>query len=160
MNERNRSAITTANTATIRAVIHTFDILARYLEVELGKHDSSPIQFAVMSALHLHDGKMAPTDIGKSVFRATNTITSMLDTLEKKQLVQREQSTHDRRSINVIVTKKGEQHANKMIPIVELVSKNILFPLDEQEKETLNALLRKLRKHLLTRLSNGGNMST
>jgi len=155
VNERNKATITTDNTVTIRALLSTFDIVTRYLEVELGKHGSSPTQFAVMSTLHLHDGKMAPTDIGKSVFRATNTITSMLDTLEKKRLVRREPSTYDRRSINVVVTKKGEQHASKMIPVVELVSKDILFSLDEQEKETLNALLRKLRRHLLGKLSNG-----
>lgn len=159
MSKSNTVTITTANTAVIRALLRTFDILNRCLEVELGKHDSSPMQFAVMSALHLQGGKMVPTDIGKSVFRATNTVTSMLDTLEKKRLVRREPSSYDRRSINVVVTKKGERHAGRMIPIVEELSKNLLSCLDEQEKEVLNAVLRKLRKYLLAKLSSNGIIS-
>ena len=145
-------------TIIVMSLIRTSDIVSRYLELEMRKSSSSaignPIQFAVVNALCQRSGRKTPTAISKWMFRATHTITSMLDTLERKQLVQREADRKDRRSVNIIVTDAGKENDRKMIPIVEEISQEALSCLEDEQIEALNDILRQIRKHLLKQIDN------
>jgi len=133
----------------VMSFIRTFDILNRYLEIELMKYKTSPIRFAVMNAIIVHGGRMVPTAISKWTYRAPRTVTSMLDSLERDGLVRREPNTKDRRSINVVVTEKGWENTNTLIPATEEINRKALSCLSEEELNTLSGILKKLRSHLL-----------
>jgi DNA-binding MarR family transcriptional regulator len=135
------------------SIARTGDILNRYLEIELAKHGSSPIRFAVMNALFVHGGVMVPTAIGKWTFRAKHTVSSMLSALEAIGLLQRKPNQSDGRSVNVMITEKGWEATKRMIPLAEDVSQRALSCLDEEQIDTLMSLLRFLRKHLLKQIS-------
>lgn len=135
---------------TVGSYLRTFDALTRYIQLILDTHDSNLTQAAVMNALYIHGGRMRPTDISKWVFRAKRTVTSVLNTLEKTGAVKRERSTTDRRSVEVVMTEKGYDKIEELLPVMQDISKNILSGLDKEHVETLATILKQLRKHLLT----------
>ena len=136
------------------SLIRTWQIINRYLELELRKQESSPIRFAIMNALYRHGGQMTPTEISEWVFRSKNSITSAINTLEREGFVRREPSKSDRRSVTVVITEKGWGKTNKITPIAQEISREILSCLDREQLETLGTSLRAVRKHVLTKISN------
>lgn len=143
----------------LMSLIHSFDVLNRYLELKLFPHGINPIRFAVMNALIVHGGRMSPTDISKWTLRSPHTVTSMLDWLERDGLVKREPNLVDRRRIDVIVTDKGWNATRNMIPIVEEIGEKALDCLSQEEIETVIGIMRKLRKHLLAKMGERGAFS-
>ena len=143
-------------TAVVMSLIRTSDIVNRYLELKLKEDGStpieSPIHFAVINALLLRAGKKTPTNLSKWVFRATHTVTSMIDTLARKQLVRRRRDGKDRRSINIVLTEKGIDANRKVIPILEEISRTILYDIKDQQVEELSGILRQIRRHLLAQI--------
>jgi DNA-binding MarR family transcriptional regulator len=71
-------------------------------------------------------------------------MTNRLDNLEEARLVKRVPDPDDRRSIQVELTRKGQRVWNEMASLAAARESSITAPLDEDEKEQLNALLRRL----------------
>jgi len=140
-------------TKAVMSIVRTHDVMNRFLEIELGKYGSNPPRFAVMNALLLHDGKMTPTEISKWIFRAKHTVTSMLKALENIGYIKRAGNENDRRSVDIVVTKKGWKATDNMLQNAEEISKKVLSSLDEKEIDALLDILKKIRKHLLIQLS-------
>lgn len=136
------------------SLVRTWQIINRYLELELRKQESSPIRFAIMNALYRHGGQMTPTEISEWVFRSKNSITSVINTLEREGFVRREPSKNDRRSVTVVITDKGWGKTNKITPIAQEMSREILSCLDKEQLDTLRATLRAVRENVLTKISN------
>ena len=141
------------STTAIMSITRTGDIVNRFLDIGLRKWGSSPPRFGVMNALVVHGGTMNPSDISKWVLRAKHSVTSMLKVLEKIGYVERKPNERDGRSVNISVTQKGWSATDKMIPIAEDISKEILSCLDENEIDSLLDILKKIRRHLLIELS-------
>jgi len=102
---------------TLLSVLTSFEVLARYLEIELQHHGASLIRFNIMSTLFKNGGEMTPSEIAESVFREKNSITAVINTLEKQGVVRREPSPDDGRSVKVVITDKGWKEANRLNPI-------------------------------------------
>ncbi|MDH5695324.1 MAG: MarR family transcriptional regulator [Dehalococcoidia bacterium] len=129
------------------SIIRAFDALGRYLRIELEKDNINPIQFAIMNALYVHGGRMTPTDISKWVFRSKHTITSDIYTLKKAGYVRRE-AGKDYRSAWIVITQKGQEKTNEIMPHVQELSWRALSCFDEERRNTFMSLQRQLRKHL------------
>lgn len=140
-------------TRVVMSIVRTADVLSRYLEIELAKHGSSPIRFGVMSALFVHGGSMTPTAISKWTFRAKHSVSSMLHVLEGIGLIRREPNMNDGRSVNIMITEKGWDATEGMIPFAEEVSEGALSCFDDKQIETLMNLLRHFRKHLFKQIN-------
>jgi len=143
-------------TAMVMSLLRTSDIVNRYLELKLKENGStpieSPIQFVFINALLLRTGRKTPTNLSKWVFRATHTVTSMIDTLARKQLVRRRRDGKDRRSVNIVLTEKGVDANRKVIPILEEISRTVLYDMEDRKIEELSDILRQVRKHLLAQI--------
>ncbi len=59
---------------TLLSVLMSFEVLARYLEIELKRNQVSLIRFNIMSALFKNGGEMTPSEIAEAVFREKNSI--------------------------------------------------------------------------------------
>lgn len=137
---------------TLLSLTRTSDILGRYIEIETGKYGSSPIHFAVLNAISVHGGTMTPGAISKWIFRSKHAVTQVLDALERQELIRREINTSDRRSIHVILTEKGWDYVCRMVPVAREAGERILSPLGKEHLETLNSLLKQMRKQLFIQL--------
>ncbi len=93
-----------------------------------------------------------PSEIAESVFREKNTITAVINTLEREGVVRREPSTNDRRSVKVVITDKGWKEANRLSPIAQELSREVLSCLNKERVEDLVEIMRNLRENLLPRI--------
>ncbi|OGO02143.1 MAG: hypothetical protein A2Y90_03050 [Chloroflexi bacterium RBG_13_52_12] len=143
---------------TLLSILMSFKVLERYLEVELRRYEASLIRFHIMSTLFKNGGEMTPSEISESVFREKNSITAVINTLERQGVVRREPSTNDRRSVKVVITDKGWQEANRLSPIAQELSRETLACMDKDKVEDLVEIMRNLREKLLPRiLKTSGN---
>ena len=138
---------------TLLSILTSFEVLARYLEVELKRHEASLIRFNIMSTLFKNGGEMTPSEIAESVFREKNSITAVINTLERQGVVRREPSPDDRRSVKVVITDKGWKEANRLSPIAQELSREALSCMDKEQIEDLVDSMRTLRESLLPRIA-------
>jgi DNA-binding MarR family transcriptional regulator len=138
---------------TLLSILMSFEVLARYLEVELKRYDASLIRFNIMSTLFKNGGEMTPSEIAESVFREKNSITAVLYTLERQGVVRREPSPNDRRSVKVVITDKGWKEANHLNPIAQELSREALSCVDKERIEALIDTMRTIRESLLPRIT-------
>ena len=138
---------------TLLSIFTSFEVLERYLEVELRQHEATLIKFNIMSTLFKNGGEMTPSEIAESVFREKNSITSVINTLEREGVVRREPSTDDRRSVKVIITDKGWKKANRLSPIAQELSREVLACIDKEQLEELVSNMRAIRESLLPKIA-------
>ncbi len=135
------------------SILMSFEVLARYLELELKRYEASLIRFNIMSALFKNGGEMTPSEISEIVFREKNSITAVINTMERQGVVHREPSTNDRRSVKVVITEKGWKEANRLNPVAQELSREALACLEKQNVEELVETMRKLRENLLPKIA-------
>ena len=88
--------------------------------------------------------RMSPTRLAESCILSTGAMTNRLDNLEEARLVKRVPDPEDRRSIQVELTHKGRRVWDEMAGLAAAREAQVTSALDEDEKEQLNALLRRL----------------
>ena len=138
---------------TLLSILMSFEVLARYLEVELRQYDATLIRFHIMSTLFTNGGEMTPSEIAESVFREKNSVTAVLNTLERQGVIRREPSADDRRSVKVVITDKGWKEANRLNPIAQELSREALSCMEKEKIADLIDIMRKVRESLLPRIA-------
>jgi DNA-binding MarR family transcriptional regulator len=157
VNNRNNKVADKTPLGTLLSILMSFEVLARYLEIELRHHKASLIRFNIMSALFVNGGEMMPSEIAESVFREKNTITAVIKSLGGEGVVRREPSASDRRSVKVVITDKGWKEANRLSPIAQELSRECLAFIEKGEVEGLVETMRDLREKLLPRITKTNN---
>jgi len=102
-------------------------------------------QFGVLEAL-FHLGPQCQNVLGNKILKSNSNMTTVIDNLEKRDLVKRERSLEDRRMITIILTEKGKALIEKVLPQhVASIAKQfeVLTP---EEHVQLGEILRKLGK--------------
>jgi len=100
-------------------------------------------QFGVLEAL-FHLGPLCQKEIGEKILKTSGNITLVIDNLEKRGLVRREQDPGDRRKIKVTLTPEGEELIETLFPVHTRIAKKVFSSLDPVEQTTLGSLLKKL----------------
>lgn len=100
----------------LRKIIRAIDLRSKQLSKEFGI--TGP-QLMVLQAIAKHPGTMV-REIADSVNLSAATITSILDRLESRELVQRIRSTQDKRRVGVYLSESGQSTVNKApLPLQE-----------------------------------------
>lgn len=101
-------------------------------------------QFAVLEALY-HLGPLSQGELVEKILKSNANLTTVVDSLEKKNLVRRDRPESDRRRIIVHLTGAGEKLIAKVFPRhAEVVQKELAF-LDSEEKNLLASILKKFK---------------
>ncbi|MEL7665749.1 MAG: MarR family transcriptional regulator [Methanosarcina mazei] len=94
--------------------------------------------------------EIMPTTLGRCLDLQKGSLTSMIDALEKEELVYRRGDPSDRRKILVSLTEKGEDYRNWLIEELEKNNSEVLSRLTEEEiaayQEGLKTILDTLKK--------------
>lgn len=110
---------------------------------DIKRHELSVENFMILEFLY-NKGPHTIQRISKQLSIPSGSITYVVNRLEKKGCVEREQSPTDRRSSNVVLTETGQDLFKEIFPKhVEFLSE-ILSTLDNEEKIQLTELLKKL----------------
>jgi len=84
---------------------------------------------------------ITPTEICHAIGREKPVVTAAIDHLVKRRLVSRRQSTTDRRSFSIHLTKMGQQLYDNVRPKVALADETLTQCLTRSERTTLLGLL-------------------
>ena len=82
-------------------------------------------QYLVLLVLWEH-GKLSVNQIGEKLILNTNTLSPLIKRMEKMDLLKRERSEKDERSVLVELTQKGIAYKNDAAPVPEKLLKSLL----------------------------------
>lgn len=77
-------------------------------------------QYLVLLVLWQH-GEQSVNEVGNKLFLESNTVTPLLKRLEQKQLISRNRSAEDERSVRIALTSKGELLKTEAMEIPEKI---------------------------------------
>jgi MarR family 2-MHQ and catechol resistance regulon transcriptional repressor len=100
-------------------------------------------QFGVMEMLH-HLGPMCQADLGRKLLKTSGNMTTVIDNLEKRDLVRRERSHEDRRYITVHLTPEGQRLVEEVFPQHMEAIVDEMQSLSAAEQEQLRTLCRRV----------------
>lgn len=100
-------------------------------------------QFGVLEALY-HLGPLCQRDVAKKILKSTANITTIVDNLESRGLVERIRSSEDRRFVALHLTEEGTLLIEKIFPIHVQGVVQSLRALTSEEQEELARLCKKL----------------
>jgi len=106
----------------------------------------TPTQHFILRQLWESDGKQFK-ELAEYCDCTRSTITGVVDTMEKKELVSRKSHPEDRRSLLVKLTRKGKELRNATPPIEAMVN-GCCSGINQEEIESLGKLLEKLLNSL------------
>jgi MarR family transcriptional regulator, lower aerobic nicotinate degradation pathway regulator len=104
----------------------------------------TPTQWAALSKL-AETGPCSQNQLGRLTAMDVATIKGVIDRLTARGLTETSQDPEDGRRLLVSLTRAGQQLAEKVAPNALAITRETLSPLDARERETLMALLNKLR---------------
>jgi MarR family 2-MHQ and catechol resistance regulon transcriptional repressor len=142
-------------------LLNTSDIVARYAETQLAKLGITSTQYTVLVTLSACPQPPTLTELSQRLFRTKNSLTTVIDNMERDGLVKRVKDNVDRRAIRVMATDKGVGLFESVrAPSRELVYQ-IMSCYNDEELKHLSELLQKVRKHTLQKLvrGNGHNLA-
>ena len=114
-------------------------IFAREIGINL-----TPTQWAALSKL-TETGPCSQNQLGRLTAMDVATIKGVIDRLTARGLTETSADPEDGRRLLVSLTRAGQQTAEKAAPSALAITRETLAPLDAKERETLIALLSKLR---------------
>jgi MarR family transcriptional regulator, 2-MHQ and catechol-resistance regulon repressor len=90
----------------------TSSSLARCEEKHFAFLGLSPQQYAILTAVNLSPTYPTLTQIADWVDRHTNSITYIVDRMERDRLIKRVRNPEDRRAYSLVITAKGEKYTS------------------------------------------------
>ncbi|HBV89344.1 MAG TPA: MarR family transcriptional regulator [Desulfosporosinus sp.] len=114
----------------------------RYYESNLSQYGITPSQFYVLSAVWERDG-LKFKDLAKSLDMDGSTLTSILDRMERLDLVERRNDPEDRRSLLVFLTEKAKQKISEIAHLAEGLDQEIKERFSDEEFATFEKVLEK-----------------
>lgn len=123
--------------------------LKQFIAVMLKYHNIplTPEQFMLIDLLW-NQGEMSQQQLADQMQKDKNSVTKLIDAIERKGFVVRRQNLNDRRSNTIVLTEKAEilKPGAKMKGISIL--DQLLDGIDEEELRTFLATLHKLNKNM------------
>jgi DNA-binding MarR family transcriptional regulator len=125
-------------------------LCARYCEREivagLAPLGLSFGDFDVINTLRRRGGEPGtnPTDLARSSLITSGAMTTRLDRLERRGLVERRADPADRRAVRVRLTADGKRLAELALDAVLGADERFLAPLDERDRDAVAATLKRL----------------
>jgi len=101
-------------------------------------------QFGILEALYYHLGPMSQKDLAAKILKSPGNITTIINNLEKNDLVKQEVKSEDKRHCTISLTKKGMSTIERIFPTHADILLKRISVLTETEQHTLGKLLKKL----------------
>jgi len=117
--------------------------MAGHAQRSIAAHDIGLSDFAILEAL-LHKGPMLVNEIGRRIQLTSGSITTAIDRLEARGLVERSADAGDRRVKKVALTRSGRALITRIFDKHKADLDDAADGLTRAERETLIALLKKL----------------
>ncbi|MEJ8547227.1 MarR family winged helix-turn-helix transcriptional regulator [Brevibacillus borstelensis] len=127
------------------------------MDLELSPFHITESKFDLLLLLTLHDGRelVTPSAIAERLGIRRASATALLDWLEKRNWIAREQSSLDRRMVHVSITPEGRALVEKALPTFWSACSSLVSELEPEERKALEKVLAKLNAAIERRLGVG-----
>lgn len=142
---------------TVLSIVRTANLISARAAQIFRRFDLTEAQFNVLFALKFTDGDVTQVVLGKRLVVTRASITSVLDKLEAKDLVRRENVVGNRRIHHVTLTAQGAALVDEVEPIYRDEIYEVLGGLSDADCKGLNKNLEKSRDRLRAILNHGGS---
>jgi len=120
--------------------------MSRIIDKKLNKtfknNNLSAIEFDILAALRRFNTLTTPTELYQTLMLSSGAMSTRVEQLSKRNLVERVYSEEDRRSCYLRLTKDGKALIDNVISEHVSNEDEILKPLDLEQRELLASLLR------------------
>jgi DNA-binding MarR family transcriptional regulator len=123
------------------ALVRTGDRLLAGIDQALRHHRLSRAGREALAVLDGAGQPLSPTAIAERLIVTTASVTSLLDTLERRGLVERRPDPTDRRRLLIVITHDGTAIVDKFLPEIVALQTAALATLTEAQRRQLVELL-------------------
>jgi DNA-binding MarR family transcriptional regulator len=116
-------------------------------EIDLNKE-----QWLVLKKLHEQNGQIQ-NDLAYITDRSKTSLTRLLNTMEKKDLVCRKNCNKDQRVNHVYYTKKGAELYQRSLPLFNAVIEDLTQGIPEEEIDLAISILKKIKQNAQNKLN-------
>jgi MarR family transcriptional repressor of emrRAB len=132
------------------ALVQTHEAWRGIANRALRQHRLSPAGRQALAVLEGADRPLSPTTIADRLLVTTASMTSLLDTLERRGFVTRSPDQDDRRKVLVTITEHGRQVVDQFLPQVVAVQTALMAGLTETQRQQLLESLATIREAIDT----------
>lgn len=129
-------------------IVRTANFIGKISNTFFARHRLTEAQYNVLIVLKLEAVALTQIEIGERLLTSRANMTSLIDKLEKKQYVRREEAENDRRVYKINLTEKGKHVLEKAEKAYVVKVEEIMSCIGEAECKTINRSLEKLRESL------------
>jgi len=123
------------------ALVRTGERLLGAIDQALRHHGLSRAGREALAVLDGAGQPLSPTAIAERLIVTTASVTSLLDTLERRGLVERRPDPTDRRRLLIVITRDGKAVVDQFLPEVVALQTAALATLTEAQRQQLVELL-------------------
>jgi Transcriptional regulators len=138
------SAAATSLVLNLTALVHRIEVWG--LDLVRRRGISSIGAFNVLTILHGADGPLRPSVIAERMIVTRGTITAVLDTLEKRDLIRRRPHAQDGRMRLVEITASGRGLVAELLPQLHQAEQRWMAALSPPEQDALLRLVAKVQE--------------
>lgn len=129
------------------------DFVLDAVDVELEPFGITESKLDLLLLLTLYgDKKKTPSSLAERLGISRASLTSMIDWLEKRKLVERTHCANDRRKVHVHITEEGRGMVKKVLPVYWSFCASIVQDLEPEEKQVFEKVIKKLNDKMQKRL--------
>lgn len=125
----------------MRALVQAHDDTLRLAENALRHHGLSATARQALATMDGAGGSLSPSEIAERLLTKPSSITSLVDTLERRGLVVRRRDDQDRRRQLVAITQAGTAAVRRFVPEAVALQAAVMAVLSEDERAALTRLL-------------------
>jgi len=129
----------------VAATVRTGEAFLALADRRLRAYGLSAGARQVLAVLDGDGGSLSPTTIADRLIITTASMTSLLDTLQRRGLVQRTPDVKDRRRVVVTITAEGSRVIRRLLPEMLALQDDVAAALSPGDRAELVRLLSTLR---------------
>ena len=130
----------------------TWYVMRKSEERKLAKVGLTPERLQVLSVCTDYPGTLIPEEISRLIFRDSQSVSGLLNRMERDGLVRRVPKRKGHPFTEVHLTPRGEELCPRGIEAITALVTKVMSCLSAEELEQLQKLLRKLRQNTLEEL--------
>lgn len=129
----------------MRAIVKTYEAWSGFSHQALREHRLSPAGRQALAILEGAHQPLSPTTIAERLLVTTASVTSLLDTLERRGFITRSPDPDDGRKVLVTLTGDGRRMVDAFLPQIVALQTAMLTGLSEAQRDQLISSLATIR---------------
>ena len=106
-------------------ILRTADVLWNASHAFFARWDVSPSQFNVLNLLSDRPGGLSQIELGRQLIVHRSNVTGLVDRLERRGLVRRNNAEDDRRAYRVVLTPAGRRLIRAILPAYHAMAQKV-----------------------------------